>query len=121
MTHLKVMLFGVGLQGKVALHDLVNSEMVSAIIAADLDIDALKQLVKTNQYSKVQCEFLDAKNQKNIEQLLSLKPDIVIDLLPIPFIDIVAKSVIKAGINLINTLIGCIPLVAITVRHCQYR
>jgi len=38
LTHLKVMLFGVGLQGKVALHDLVNSEMVSEIIAADLDI-----------------------------------------------------------------------------------
>ena len=98
------MLFGVGLQGKVALHDLVNCEMVSEIIAADLDIDALKQFVKTKQYSKVQCEFLDAKNQENIEQLLSLKPDIVIDLLPIPFVDIVAESTIKAGINLINTL-----------------
>ena len=75
------MLFGVGLQGKVALHDLVNCEMVSEIIAADLDIDALKQLIKTKHYSKVQCEFLDASNQENIEQLLALKPD-PLSLLP---------------------------------------
>ena len=101
---MKVLLLGVGLQGKVALHDLVNSDTVNEIIAADIDIHTLKQLVETNQYSKVRCEFLDANNQENINQLMALKPDIVIDLLPIPFMNRIAKSAIKTGINLINTL-----------------
>ncbi|UCG01923.1 MAG: saccharopine dehydrogenase NADP-binding domain-containing protein [Candidatus Heimdallarchaeota archaeon] len=101
---MKVLLLGVGLQGKVALHDLVKSDTVSEVIAADLDIASLKQLVETKQYAKVRCEFLDANNQENINQLMALKPDIVIDLLPIPYVNRIAKSAIKTGINLINTL-----------------
>lgn len=101
---MKVLLLGVGLQGKVALHDLVNSDIVSEIIAADKDINTLKQLVEHNHYSKVGCEFLDANDQDHINQLMSLKPDIVIDLLPIPFVERIAISAVKFGLNLINTL-----------------
>ena len=101
---MKVLLLGVGLQGKVALHDLVNNDSVTEIIAADIDIEALKQLVETYHYSKVQCEFIDANNQENINRLMDLKPDLVIDLLPIPFVNRIAKTAIKYGINLINTL-----------------
>ena len=101
---MKVLLLGVGLQGKVALHDLVNNDSVTEIVAADINIEALKQLVETNQYSKVQCEFIDASNQENVNQLMELKPDLVIDLLPIPFVNRIAKTAIKYGINLINTL-----------------
>jgi len=101
---MKVLLLGVGLQGKVALHDLVNSDTVTKVIAADINIEAIKQLVETKQYSKVQCEFIDANNQENINRLMDLRPDIVIDLLPIPFVNRIAKSAIKKGINLINTL-----------------
>ncbi|MFW9905087.1 MAG: saccharopine dehydrogenase family protein [Candidatus Thorarchaeota archaeon] len=101
---MKVLLLGVGLQGKVALHNLVNNESVTEIIAADINIEALKQLVETNQYRKVQCEFIDANNQENINQLMDLRPDLVIDLLPIPFVNKIAKTAIEYGINLINTL-----------------
>lgn len=101
---MKVLLLGVGLQGKVALHDLVRSDTVNTIIACDKDINTLKQLVESKQYPKVQCEFLDANNQGNINQLMSLKPDVVIDLLPIPFMEGIASSAIKHGLNLINTL-----------------
>ncbi|MFX0211153.1 MAG: saccharopine dehydrogenase family protein, partial [Candidatus Hodarchaeota archaeon] len=101
---MKVLLLGVGLQGKVALHDLVNNDSVTEIIAADINIEALKQLAETNQYSKVQCEFIDANNQENINRLMDLRPDLVIDLLPIPFVNRIAKTAIKYGINLINTL-----------------
>jgi len=101
---MKVLLLGVGLQGKVALHDLVNSENVTEIIAADYDIDALNQLVKEKRYSKIKCEFLDANDQKNINQLMATQPDIVIDLLPYPFVDKIAKTAIKFGLNMINSM-----------------
>ncbi|MFX0086697.1 MAG: saccharopine dehydrogenase family protein [Candidatus Hodarchaeota archaeon] len=101
---MKILLLGVGLQGKVALHDLENSSAVTEIIAADKEINLLTQLVENNQYTKVQCKFLDANNQENINQLMALKPDIVIDLLPIPFVEKIAVSAVKFGLNLVNTL-----------------
>ncbi len=101
---MKILLLGVGLQGKVALHDLQNSSAVTEIIAADKEINLLKQLVENNQYTKVQCEYLDANNQEKINQLMALKPDIVIDLLPIPFVERIAASAVKFGLNLVNTL-----------------
>lgn len=100
---MKVLLLGVGLQGKAALHDLVNSEEVSEIIAADIDIEGLKTLVAKKQYSKVSCEFLDVNKQENIDQLMAQKPDVVIDLLPVNFVDKIAQSVVNYGLNLVNT------------------
>ncbi len=58
---MKVLLLGVGMQGKAALHDLVNSKLVTQITAADYDFDELVTYVNGRQYgSKVQCEFVDA-------------------------------------------------------------
>lgn len=100
---MKVLLLGVGLQGKAALHDLVNSEEVSEIVAADIDIEGLKTLVAKKQYSKVSCEFLDVNKQENIDQLMAQKPDVVIDLLPVNFVDKIAQSAVNHGLNLVNT------------------
>ena len=100
---MKVLLLGVGLQGKAALHDLVNSEEVSEIVAADIDIEGLKTLVVKKQYSKVSCEYLDVNKQENIDQLMAQKPDVVIDLLPVNFVDKIAQSAVNHGLNLVNT------------------
>ncbi|MFX1539129.1 MAG: saccharopine dehydrogenase family protein [Promethearchaeota archaeon] len=101
---MKVLLLGVGLQGKAALHDLVYSDNVSEIIAADREIDTLKQLVANKQYPNVHCEFLDANEQDDIDRLMALKPDVIIDLLPGQFMDSIATSAVKHGIHLVNTL-----------------
>ena len=100
---MKVLLLGVGLQGKAALHDLVNSKEVSEIIAADIELEELKKLVAKNQYSKVSCEYLDVNKQENINQLMAQKPDVVIDLLPVNFADKIAQSAVNHGLNLVNT------------------
>ena len=70
---MKVLLLGVGLQGKAALHDLVNSEEVTEIIAADFNIELLKKLVKNKEYSNVQTYFFDASKQSSIDKLMNLK------------------------------------------------
>ena len=57
---MKVLLLGVGLQGNAALFDLEQSKDVEEIIAADIDLKSLKQLVDVKKYSKVSCEYLDA-------------------------------------------------------------
>ena len=100
---MKVLILGIGLQGKTALYDLVKSDDVKEIIAADFEINALEELVANNQYNKVQCEFLDAHKQESIDKLMSKKPDVVIDLLPVPYIDNIVTSAVKHGVHFVNT------------------
>ena len=57
---MQVLLLGVGMQGKVALYDLVKCDDVTAITAADYDVKGLEAFVAAHQLSgKVRCEFRD--------------------------------------------------------------
>ncbi|MFX0115313.1 MAG: saccharopine dehydrogenase family protein [Candidatus Hodarchaeota archaeon] len=101
---MKILLFGVGMQGKAVLHDLVTSGTVKEIIAADYDLKSLKNYVQSHgMTSKVRCEFLDANDSKIIDQLMQEKPDVIIDLLPLQFVDKIAELAIKNCIHLVNT------------------
>ncbi|MBK5113107.1 MAG: saccharopine dehydrogenase NADP-binding domain-containing protein [Candidatus Heimdallarchaeota archaeon] len=101
---MKVLLLGVGLQGNAALYDLVQSKDVSEIIAADIDVKRLKQIVESKGYSNVSCEYLDANSQANIDQLMNQKPDVILDLLPVTFRDKIAQSAVDHGLNLVNSV-----------------
>jgi saccharopine dehydrogenase-like NADP-dependent oxidoreductase len=100
---MKILLLGTGLQGKAALYDLVHSDDISEIIAADYEINHLKQYVKSKQYEKIQCEFLDARRKQSIDDLISLQPDVVIDLLPVSCIDDIVTSAVEYGVHFVNT------------------
>ena len=102
---MKVLLLGVGMQGKAALHDLVQSKHVSEIIAADVDVETLKAYVKSRKYGdKVICEYIDASDPKSIDGLMKAKTDVAIDLLPPMYINDVARAAVKYGVNLVNTM-----------------
>ena len=102
---MKVLLFGVGMQGKATLHDLVQSKAVSEVIAADVDVETLRAYVKSRNYGdKVTCEYIDASDSISIDRLMKLKADVVIDLLPPMYINDVARSAVANGVNLVNTM-----------------
>jgi lysine 6-dehydrogenase len=101
---MKVLLLGVGLQGNAALYDLVQSKDVKEIIAADIDLKRLKQIVEAKGYSNVSCEYLNATSQANIDQLMNQKPDVILDLLPVTFRDKIAQSAVDHGLNLVNSV-----------------
>jgi saccharopine dehydrogenase-like NADP-dependent oxidoreductase len=99
----KVLLLGVGMQGKATLHDLVDSEGVDSIIAADGDFEALASHVEQQRYGdQVACEPLDAADPKSIERLMASEPDVVIDLLPVRWHDTVGRIVVEHGRHLVN-------------------
>ncbi len=101
---MRVLLLGVGMQGVVALDDLVRSDGVDEVLAADLRIDALQELVEKKSYaSRVQCRPLDAGSDSSLDGLFSEQPDVVIDLLPVDFIPRVADAAIRHGVPLLNT------------------
>lgn len=99
---MKILLLGVGMQGKAALHDLVNSNEVKEVIAADSDINLLKTYIENMEYGdKVRCEYCDAANPESINLILKQKPDVIVDLLPVPFHTNVVRAAIKHGIHLV--------------------
>jgi lysine 6-dehydrogenase len=100
---MKVLLLGVGMQGKATLHDLVQSQEVTEVIAADQNIEALKAYVTDRRYDvKVRCDFVDAEDPDSVEQLMKCGVDVAIDLLPAHVCGRVAKAAVKHRVHLVN-------------------
>lgn len=101
---MRVLLLGVGMQGKAALHDLAESPLVSEIVAADKDITALEAHLAAIGYGqKARAEHLDVTNPEALDKLMAQQPAVVVDLLPVAHIDVVATAAVRHGIHLVNT------------------
>ncbi len=102
---MKVLLLGVGMQGKAALFDLMRSSLVTEVIAADVDLASLQGFVARHGWeSRVRCEFVDASDRASVARLMSERPGVAIDLLPRMFIPQVAELAIAHGVHLVNTM-----------------
>jgi len=100
---MKILLLGVGMQGKAALYDLANSREVTEIVAADRDFDALEAYVASREYGgRVRCEHVDGANSESINRLMAQRPDVAIDLMPVHFHNGVAAAAVKHGVHLVN-------------------
>ncbi len=101
---MNVLLLGTGMQGKAALHDLANDPAVTRIVAADRDLYALRSEKRDRGYGdKVVCEAFDAADARGVEHLVAGGHDVVIDLLPVPFIGRVAEAAVANKVHLVNT------------------
>ena len=101
---MKILLLGVGMQGKAALYDLVQSDEVTQIIAADWDIEALQAHVAERGYGdKVRCEQVDATNPDDLDRLIKQNIDVIVDLLPTVFINTIAAAALRNGVHMTFT------------------
>jgi len=101
---MKVLLLGVGMQGKAALHDLMNSGKVKEIVVADKELNALEKYIDARHYNhKVRCEYVDASDPESVERLMIQSPDVVIDLMPSMYCNNVVSAAVKFGVHLVNT------------------
>ncbi len=102
---MNVLLLGIGMQGKAALHDLWQSRAVSGIVAADRELAPLRQYVRSRNYgAKVRAAFADAAAPASLQKLLAVKPDVLIDLLPSRFSPAVGRAALQARVHLVNTV-----------------
>ena len=100
----RVLLLGTGMQGEAALFDLARSSAVREVVAADRDIRGLEALVRERGYgARVRCQALDATDGAALGQLVGGGFDVVIDLLPSPFVAAVATQAVRHGVHLVNT------------------
>jgi len=100
---MKVLVLGVGLQGKVVLYDLCRSSLVTEIVAADQDYLALQEYVKGLSNGKVRGTKLDVRDESETCRLMR-ESDVVIDMLPGSFSLPMARLAVQCGVHLVNTM-----------------
>ncbi len=101
---MEILLLGVGMQGKAALYDLYHNPLVSKIVAADADHQAVITHIKDKGYtSKVVAAKVDATSEDNLRMLIGDNVDVVIDLLPPAFVGKIAKISVEKGVPSVNT------------------
>ena len=99
---MKILLLGVGLQGKATLHDLANSPEVSQVIAADSNFDDLQKYVIQLDNAKITPVKLDVRDHAALS-LQMKKVDAVIVLLPQGFRMDILNLAIENKIHFIET------------------
>ncbi len=99
---MKILLLGVGFQGKAALQDLANSPEVTQIIAADADFEGLRQYAQSLNSEKVTPIKLDVRERDAVSAQMK-KVDAVIILLPQGFRTEMLELAIENKIHFIET------------------
>lgn len=57
---MKAIVLGMGLQGKAVIHDLEQSDLISKIFAADINLDNAQAYLEQRGYTKTEVLKLDA-------------------------------------------------------------
>jgi len=99
---MKILLLGVGLQGKAALFDLASNPEVTHVTAADLNYDDLVEFVGTLKTNKVTPIQLNVQDIKQVSEQMKLV-QAVIALLPQQFRFEIAKLAVENGIHFVET------------------
>lgn len=99
---MKILLLGVGMQGKATLHDLANNPEVTKVIAADANFDDLQDYVKKLDNAKITPIKLDVRERDTVSAEMK-KVDAVIVLLPQGFRLDILNLAIENGIHFIET------------------
>jgi saccharopine dehydrogenase-like NADP-dependent oxidoreductase len=98
----KILLIGLGKQGRAALWDLVRSEVVEEVIATDISSEA-EEYVRSLKSSKVTFVRSDLKDEDRLSELMR-DIDLVVDLAPGQFTFSIAKLTVKNGKHLVNAM-----------------
>lgn len=102
---MNILVLGIGMQGKAALHDLARNPEVEKIVAADGDLPALRRHARERGYgNKVACAAVDAENIESVLRLMASRPDAVVDLLPSRFSPLVGRAALQSRVHLVNTV-----------------
>ncbi len=101
MSYNKVLLLGLEMQGKAALHDLIESEIVSKALVGDKDLDG--DYIQKLDSEKVRAVNINVSNSEQLSDLMD-KVDLVIELLPPGFSFSIAESAVENGVDLVSTM-----------------
>lgn len=101
---MKVLLLGMGMQGKAVAHDLEHSSVVDEILVFDIDTDPLKKYIKEKGLHKTVLKQLNATKEADLTKTIEQSgADIVISMLPAQFGYGVATAALNAGVHFVSS------------------
>lgn len=100
---MKVLLMGMGLQGKAVAHDLERSPAVKEIFVLDNNLDSVNNYIADKGFRKITARKLNAESESEIKKSVSRSgADLVITMLPVDFGPLVARAALDAGIHFVS-------------------
>jgi lysine 6-dehydrogenase len=101
---MKAIVLGIGLQGKAVIHDLEQSELISEIIAADIDLSHTAQYLNRMGYSKTRALKLDVAQEQDLAKTFSgMDIRVVVCMLPIELALTAARAALEAAIPFVSS------------------
>ncbi|MFO7644887.1 MAG: saccharopine dehydrogenase C-terminal domain-containing protein [Desulfosarcina sp.] len=101
---MKVLVLGMGLQGKAVVHDLEQSTLVTDILVADLNPDRVQAWLDQRGYTKSRGVGLNAADSDQLERHVAQSgARIVVCMLPPDFGYRVAQVALKNGIHFVSS------------------
>jgi lysine 6-dehydrogenase len=102
MTKGKVVLLGLGMQGKAVLDDLVKNTRIPRIVVAD-NSSELTSYLSHYPMDRISGYRIDAANETELIAVMQ-DADVVIESLPATFALPVGKLAVKLGVNLVSSI-----------------
>lgn len=99
---MKILLLGLGLQGKAALHDLVSSPSVEHVIVGDMNKAALESYINTLDMEIVTPVHLDVGDESLVASLMRSVDAVIILLTPAQRLPM-ARLAVAQGIHFVET------------------
>ncbi|MFZ1199349.1 MAG: saccharopine dehydrogenase C-terminal domain-containing protein [Desulfobacterales bacterium] len=100
----KVLVLGLGLQGKAVVHDLEKGGLVSEIVVAEVNVEAARDYLARKGYARSRTVALDATREEHLLQLIeSEAPRVIICMLPADFNYPIAQAALKAGCPFVSS------------------
>jgi len=99
---LRILVLGSGMQGSAAIRDMVGSNQVSEVVAADLDTHKIQEIIASLRTSKTKTEQVDAANHEDLVRLMKKGFGVVACLLPAKLNFPVAKAALEAGVSMVD-------------------
>ena len=101
---MKVMVAGLGMQGKAVVHDLSKSELIDQVVALDVDLSSARVFLENGGYTNVTAHEVDAMDQTVLLELIAHHQiDLLICMMPAWLCGPIAVTCIEAGIPYICT------------------
>jgi lysine 6-dehydrogenase len=100
----KVLVLGLGMQGKAVVHDLEQNSRVNEIVVADVNVEAARAHLKEKHYAKSRALRLDATRESELLELIrQAAPQLVICMLPADFNYPIAKTALTFGCHFVSS------------------
>ncbi len=102
MADKKVLLLGLGMQGRACLHDLVKNSDIARIIVVDID-PGMEEYLSRYPGERVSGRIIDVKNESDLVSVMKTV-DLVIEALPGAFALPTGRLAANCGVNLVSSM-----------------